>query len=361
MGAVTYRERERRLRRAIALLGDHDLRVLVGGIGDGAAKLACALLGLSSARQLRATPPAQLRARALGLAASERARLAYVLVQPCATRAIELLGDSHEDPSVGDMERVLDELCAGFGVAVVRLMLAAYAAEGFRCQATFDHLLGSDTRFREDDRHERFGVAQKAEPPTAVGDRAQLRERRRARRAADRAARAQRRSRAAATRPRPRRRRVEHTRIQETPAGAPATSAAERERASVTSLPLDSIATSTAGGRRPVGLVRQYRGVRHDDPLVGRVVIAEVRFGGNPGSKRRPVVVVAASRSHVVVRPCYSDGGFRSYDWRSFPVRDWLQAGLDHASWISHEERLIRRSRLGPVIGELSDHDWSRL
>jgi hypothetical protein len=114
--------------------------------------------------------------------------------------------------------------------------------------------------------------------------------------------------------------------------------------------------------RRPVALVRQYpKDLRQDHPFVGSVVFAEVVFGGILGAKWRPAVVVAASRYFVVVRPCYSEGGFRSYDWRSTPLRDWAMAGLGRPTWVSFEERLIPRSRLGHVYGELSPYDWAQL
>jgi hypothetical protein len=118
-----------------------------------------------------------------------------------------------------------------------------------------------------------------------------------------------------------------------------------------------------AHDRRPVRLVGSHRDLDRNDPLVGRMVLAEVAFDGPiPGQKVRPCVVIAASgRDELVVRPCYSEGGRRAGDFRAVPVSDVKQAGLDRVTFVSHDECRIPRSSVTAELGWLPVTDWNQL
>ncbi len=118
-----------------------------------------------------------------------------------------------------------------------------------------------------------------------------------------------------------------------------------------------------AHDRRTIRLVGTYRDLDRDDPMVGRVVLAEVVFDGPvPGGKVRPCVVVAASgRDDLVVRPCCSEGGRRAGDFRAVPVSDVKQAGLDRITYVSHEECCIPRTAVAGELGWLAVIDWNQL
>lgn len=79
------------------------------------------------------------------------------------------------------------------------------------------------------------------------------------------------------------------------------------------------------------------------------------------GAKVRPCVVLAGSPSHLIVRPCYSEGGVRARDWRSVPLGDWCVAGLDRPTCVAMDEVCVLREQVGRTIGRLSDADWNQL
>ena len=69
----------------------------------------------------------------------------------------------------------------------------------------------------------------------------------------------------------------------------------------------------------------------------------------------------ACAGDRLVIRPCYSEGGMRSRDWRSVPVTDAIGAGLDRDSYVGSEEHAVDRSDVAPPIGRLSRTDWNAL
>lgn len=115
--------------------------------------------------------------------------------------------------------------------------------------------------------------------------------------------------------------------------------------------------------RRPVRIVHAFPCIDRDDPLVGRIVLANIRYNGPiKGAKDRPCVVIAASgRDHLVVRTCYSEGGRRAGDFRSIPVSDLEYAGLDRPTFVNFEERRIHRSAVKTMFGWLPIADWNQL
>ena len=116
--------------------------------------------------------------------------------------------------------------------------------------------------------------------------------------------------------------------------------------------------------RRLVRVTGSYEGVDYSDPLIGAVVTATIRWQNEDGEgeKHRPGVVIATcAGDRVVIRPCYSEGGMRSRDWRSVPVTDSLAAGLDRDSYVGPDEHAVDRIDVGPPIGRLSRLDWNAL
>ena len=119
--------------------------------------------------------------------------------------------------------------------------------------------------------------------------------------------------------------------------------------------------------RRPILTARESEDFDEEDPVVGTVIIAEVRFSvADPGesdqtSKRRPCVVVAASPSHLLVRPGYSAGGVQSRTWKSVSVVGWRQAGLREPTWIETRTVKVPRQAVGEPVGALTVEDWNSL
>lgn len=104
-----------------------------------------------------------------------------------------------------------------------------------------------------------------------------------------------------------------------------------------------------------------------DDPWAGGVVFAWVPFDPTDPDrpelegKSRRCVVVAGSRTHLLVRAGYSEGGMKSHDWKSVPLRHWKRAGFDQPTWVDSEPlRVVRPTEGGPV-GWLASDDWDAL
>ncbi len=103
-----------------------------------------------------------------------------------------------------------------------------------------------------------------------------------------------------------------------------------------------------------------------NDPWTTGVVYAWVTFDSvDPDQpevegKSRRCVVVAGSSTGLLVRPGYSEGGMKSRDWKSVPLRHWKQAGFDQPTWIDSETLPVPRPEEGPV-GWLAPEDWNAL
>jgi hypothetical protein len=103
------------------------------------------------------------------------------------------------------------------------------------------------------------------------------------------------------------------------------------------------------------------------DELVGGIVIALVPFDDDdpaptgPGQKRRPCIVIGASASSLLVRPCYSEGGTQARRWQSQGLHDWAAAGLTRATFVENTVRVIPRIDAGEELGRVSDKDWNSL
>jgi hypothetical protein len=144
--------------------------------------------------------------------------------------------------------------------------------------------------------------------------------------------------------------------------------AAAGERSSGTQ-PTDRPTVSVApslGRRRALLTPIEEEEFDRDDPWSAGIVLAWVRFDDvDPDEpelqgKVRPCVVIAGSPTHLLVRPGYSQGGVKSRDWKSVPVRYWRQSGFDQPTWIDVIAVRVPRPTEGPT-GWLEPDDWNAL
>lgn len=99
-------------------------------------------------------------------------------------------------------------------------------------------------------------------------------------------------------------------------------------------------------------------------PLVGTVLVLDVSFDGRDpmqpeaSSKDRPVLVVAASREELLVRPIYS-----SQSSTRAIFQPWRRVGLDHVSFIEGARVVVSYSSDGTLrhLGRLTAHEWNTL
>lgn len=306
------------------------------------------------------TAAALLRRRARRMKRDLLSRLGRDVIAVCAAETVDALGDRAGDPSVDDLLGVLDPIVGAWGTRLVALLLAATVDGDFPARQACEHLLDHDPRFaldalgpeQIDEARRRAGARVRA--PEDDGDRATKRDERR-RRQEQRARQPTRSARLArpAVRQRYRRRAEAQPPGEEAPAAEP-----------VTPGPPGSGATELP--RRRVRVTGRFDGVRYDDLLVGAVVVAFVAFRdpdtGEPGGKHRPCVVIATcSGDRLVVRPCYSEGGRQSRNWRSVRISDPRAAGLDRNGYVSSAEYAVPRSRVTGPIGRLTREDWNML
>lgn len=105
----------------------------------------------------------------------------------------------------------------------------------------------------------------------------------------------------------------------------------------------------------------------HDDPWTAGVVFAWVPFDAvdptqpDLEGKARRCVVVAGSLTDLLVRPGYSEGGVKSRDWKSVPLRHWKRAGFDRPTWIDTGSLRVPRDQAQSPVGWLTPEDWNAL
>jgi hypothetical protein len=103
------------------------------------------------------------------------------------------------------------------------------------------------------------------------------------------------------------------------------------------------------------------------DAWVAGVVFAWVPFDAvdparpDADGKVRPCVVIAGSPARLLVRPGYSEGGVKSRDWKSVPIRHWRRSGFDQPTWIGTEVLAVQRQPDQAPVGWLSPEDWNSL
>ncbi len=287
-----------------------------------------------------------------------RAALPYVaaaIAEPCLDRTIEVLGEHSDDPTREQLDAALAEVASEFPTTTVAVMLASVADAGMPSSDLCFELLATE---------ERFGLttwSEAAPPPvpTAKSPRSggltpEQREERRLKkqRDADERRRRQEAARVAGER-------VRRARKKERSEGADGTGRTPE-------VPPGS-GTAPRLTRRAVLTPVQEEAYDRDDPWTAGVVFAWVPFGATDPSIRdgdgkvRPCVVVAGSPTHLLVRPGYSDGGVKSRDWKSVPVRHWRRSGFDQPTWIDIETLAVERDVVRSPVGWLAPDDWNSL
>ena len=98
----------------------------------------------------------------------------------------------------------------------------------------------------------------------------------------------------------------------------------------------------------------------HED--VSRIGSAFVRFSGDPRGhgKERPVLVIAKTDKHFIVRPIYSHARWPAGAWRAVQITDWREAGLSNGSFVGDETHKAKHKNL-KLKGRLSLQDWNRV
>ncbi len=282
---------------------------------------------------------------------------AAVYAEPCLAAVIEVLGDNADDPAREQLVEALDAVSGDYDDVTVTVMLAS-VADG--------EMAASDLCFTLLDTEERFGLtgwraferaAPAPAPPRAVEPSGTSEEQREARRSKKQRDAEERRRRAEAA----------------ARAAQQVRQAKKRERAAASDRPDVAAAPEapapvlpTLGRRRAVLTPLEEEEFDRDDPWSAGVVLAWVPFDAEDpdhpdlDGKVRPCVVIAASPTHLLVRPGYSAGGVRSRDWKSHPVRHWRRSGFSEPTWIDVDAVRVNRPDTGPT-GYLEPDDWNAL
>ena len=284
----------------------------------------------------------------------ERAKLAVsALVRPTTDLAIAALGPERSDePSYDDLVEVLPGLLEQHGPRRVALMLAFAVDDSWAAAEPAAQVLEADERLSS----EALGppiddtAAPAARPQPAGEPKART----------DRAPRSKKSKRAKSTAAQER---PSYKRKKKSDRGDEPGDDAAVEPTDPPPITMNGAALTAGAHHRDVRIVGSYPVLDRSDPLVGRVVLANISFEGPvTGEKVRPCVVIAASGADdLVVRPCYSEGARRAGDFRAIAVSDTDRAGLDRNSFVSHEERCIPRSSVTGELGWLSTTDWNQL
>jgi hypothetical protein len=299
--------------------------------------------------------------------------LAAVVADDCLSRTIEVLGDHSDDPTRDQLLEALDQVRESFSDVTIGTMLASVADGGMPASDLCFELAAEDERFGLSGwaTAQGSGTGVPAAPPVERATTPEQREARRLKKQRD--AEERRRKLEAA---RKAGEQVRRARKQERSSAAAAATATDKDRDKDKDKHKDpGPGSATAGSdgsvaprltrRASLTPVQEEVFDRHD-PWATGVVYAWVPFDSvDPDQpelegKSRRCVVVAGSDSELLVRPGYSEGGMKSRDWKSVPLRHWKQAGFDQPTWIDSETLEVPRPSDGP-IGWLASEDWNAL
>ena len=279
--------------------------------------------------------------------------VADACAQSCLDAELELLGDSADDPTVEELRATLPALNDRFDASIVRVMFTSIAISDAVAADKCDEIVRADLPPPVVDAAPEDAGDAPHEATAAVAQEASeaQREARRARRKAQQEE--KRKQQEAQQRARQALRDAKRNRTGSSDAASPAEPA-----------PSPDVEVHRRGAQLTP---EQAKDFDTDDELVGSIVIALVPFDEatpaepGPQQKRRPCVVIGASTSKLLVRPCYSEGGRQSRRWQSHPLRDWVAAGLDRATFVEDEARTIARADAGDPLGRISTEDWNAL
>jgi len=107
-----------------------------------------------------------------------------------------------------------------------------------------------------------------------------------------------------------------------------------------------------------------YRSFSTTGSDIGSVVLTFIPYTGQRveegQGKIRPALVIASNRGCHLVRPVYSHARHHAGSWRAVAIRDWREAGLRNSSYVGDEIHRVERSSCRD-IGRLSVEDWNRV
>jgi hypothetical protein len=283
--------------------------------------------------------------------------LAALISDACLTRTIEALGDHSDDPTRAQLEEALDEVRDSFSDVTIGVMLASVAWGGMAASDLCFDIAATDARFGLAGWAE-FGAAVLTPTPGSRGKSAITPEQREARRLKKQKDADERRKKMEVAR-----KAGEQVRRAKKVDRSQAASRSDADSGGP-AVPASSAAPRLT--RRAVLTPAQEEEFDRNDPWATGVVFAWVPFNSVDPSqhdlegKSRRCVVVAGTPTHLLVRPGYSEGGVKSRDWKSVPLRHWKQAGFEQPTWIDVESLRVPREGDAPV-GWLSREDWNAL
>jgi hypothetical protein len=352
---ITDHDRLTMLRLSVAKVDSADIRAALGTLSGQLAQLPKAVgNALNALRKHR--DPVGVVGRA-----QYRPALPYVaaaIADPCLTRTIEVLGEHSDDPTREQLAEALDAIGDSFSDVTVAVMLASVADGEMPASDLCFDILANDERYGLTDWSEQAEMPAKAAPSPRESH-AATPEQREARRSKRQEAANERRRRMEASRQAAEQ--VRRSKKKDRSPGAGTTGSAAREAR-----------TSEKRGaprllRRAALTPAQEEEFDRSDPWVAGVVFAWVPFDSvdpdfpDLDGKSRRCVVVAGSRTHLLVRPGYSQGGVRSRDWKSVPLQHWKHSGFDQPTWIDVELLRVPRDEEHAPLGWLSAEDWNSL
>ena len=357
-GGITDSDRAALVRAAVARVGRDELKAALARTSTPSFQAPKAVTNALNALRKHRDPSGAVTKPPY------RAALPYVaavVADDCLTRTIEVLGEHSDDPTREQLQAALDEIGTTFSDVTVAVMLASVADSGMPASDLCFELATDQDRYGLTDRP----TAEVVDVPAAESRsaRAVTPEQREARRAKkQRDAEARRKKLEAARRAGEQVRRAKKTERSGGAGGTGPDGGGPGDGA-------DSRAVTVAPRlrRRATLTPAQEEEFDRDDPWVAAVVFAWVPFDSvDPDQpelegKSRRCVVVAGSAGELLVRAGFSEGGMKSRDWKSVPLRHWKQAGFDQPTWIESELRLVPRPADGGPVGWLSPEDWNAL
>ncbi len=393
---ITDADRATLVRWAVARVGRDEMRSALGRTDDASFQAPTSVTNALKALRKHRDPTGvvtrpQYRAALPYLAA--------VVSDACVSRTIEVLGEHSDDPTREQLLAALEEVRDSFPDVIIGVMLASVADAGMPASDLCFELASTDERFGLTGWADAGTVAPggptggagptEGPGPTDRGATAEQREARRLKKQKD--AEERRRKMEVA---RKAGEQVRRTRKQERSGGGSGVTGSGRSGPSDRSgstpsgpAPVEPIPSDrTASGEDRSSASAGHRGgsvaprlnrrasltpaeeeeFDRTDPWVAAVVFAWVPFDApdpaqpDVDGKSRRCVVVAGSPAELLVRPGFSDGGVKSRDWKSVPLRHWKRAGFDQPTWIDSETLRVPRPT-GEPVGWLEPEDWNSL
>jgi len=359
---VTDHDRSIMLRAAVSKVGRDELKAALASISDPRLAVPVGVRNAANALRKVHDPIA-----AVGRT-PYRAVVPFVaaaIADDCLARTIEELGDDSDDPTREQLLAALDRVRESFSDTTIAVMLASVADSQMPASDLCFDIVATDPR---------FDLTEWSQQLTPSGSRPAPRlpdtpsaEQREARRLKKQKDAEERKKKMAANRK----------------AGEQVRRARKQERSGRSSAadPGPGRTGSPAGAvtppltRRATLTPAQEEEFDRGDPWAGGVVFVWVPFDtadltrpeldgpARPDleGKARRCVVVAGSATHLLVRPGYSEGGSKSRDWRSVPLRHWKRAGFDRPTFIDAESLRVPRDQVQTPRGWLEPDDWNAL